>query len=392
MRFRMRTPLARKNLTHDLRRLVIAVCGIGFAVVLMFMQTGAENALFDSTLQILRKLDGRIILASKAQYALLADQTFPLTRVYQARAVPGVTGAYPLYVECFQGLWKPPSGRSYPIRVLAFEPSDPVLAMDGVNRQVAALREPRTGLADCRSKAKFEFPKRPAEGLYLRGAELCGQEIRVVGAFELGTDFANDGTVLMSTANFARYFPYRLEGQDPLSEVDLGIVHVDPEADVPAVQERLRASLPDDVKVFTKEGFIQHETDFWRRSTPVGYVFMVGTAVGFLVGVIICYQVIHSNISDCIGEFATLKAMGYRNGYFVGVVLSQSLYLSVLSFLPGLAVSIVIYHVLSQWTGLLMALTFWRAAKVFLLTTLMCVVSGCLAIRKVMAADPAELF
>ncbi len=392
MRILRRTPLAWKNLTHDVRRLAIAVCGIGFAVVLMFMETGFENALFDSTLQVLRKLDGQIVLASKAQYSLLAAETFPLARVYQARGCPGVQGAYPLYMECFGGLWKTPGEKAYPIRVLAFEPGDPVLAMPDVDRYAQALRAADTALVDLRSKSMFRFPKTEEEVPLLRGAELGGRAVRPVGGFRMGTDFANDGNVVMSADNFAKYFAWRVPGGDPLSQVDMAVVHVEPGADVRQVQAALRNALPDDVCVYTKEGFIDHEVTFWRKSTPVGFVFLVGTVVGFIVGVIICYQVIQANIAESMSEFATLKAMGYPNRFFVAVVLQMALYLSVLSFLPGMLVSLVLYARLADYTGLLMVLTPGRAAGVFGLTALMCTLSGCLAIRKVMAADPAELF
>ncbi len=388
----MRTPLAWKNLTHDLRRLLIAVCGVGFAVVLMFMETGFMNALFDSTVHILERLDGDLVLASKAQYALLAAETFPRTRVYQARGCPGVAGAYPLYIESFGGLWKPPGRTEAPIRVLAFEPGDPVFRIPQINRQAAALGARGTALADLRSKRKFHFGQTEAELLSRPTAELNGRSVRLVGGFRLGTDFANDGNVVMSAADFARYFPWRVPGGDPLARVDLAVVHVEPGAEVEQVKARLRDHLPDDVAVFTRQGFIDHETRFWSKSTPIGYVFMVGTVVGFIVGVIVCYQVIQSNIAESIREFATLKAMGYPNRYFMLVVLQMALYLSVLSFLPGLAVSLVMYRVLAAATGLLMLLTVPRAALIFGLTALMCIVSGCLAMRRVMEADPADLF
>ncbi len=107
---------------------------------------------------------------------------------------------------------------------------------------------------------------------------------------------------------------------------------------------------------------------------------------------IICYQIINADIADHMPEFATLKAMGYPNRYFVGFVLLESTYLSLLSFVPGVLASYVLYEALARSTGLLMILNPSRVATVFLLTLAMCITSGCLAMRKVLAADPAELF
>jgi len=197
---------------------------------------------------------------------------------------------------------------------------------------------------------------------------------------------------VMSAPNFAGYFPYRAIGDDPLSVVDLAVVRLEPGADAAAVQARLEALLPDDVSVLTKDQFLFNEKDFWANSTPIGSIFITGTVVGFLVGVIICYQVIYSDIAEHEGEYATLKAMGYPNRYFVSVILQTSLYLSILSYLPGLLLSLVLYAILAEQTGLLMSLTLPRAALVFALTLGMCTLSGCLAMRKVFAADPADLF
>ena len=387
-----RVPLAWLNLTHNGRRLLVAVCGIGFAVVLMFMETGFQNALFDSTVKLFQDLDADIVLASKAQYALLSGETFSTRRIYQARACPGVQGAYPLYIELFRAVWKPPGRKGHPIRVLAYEPGDPVFRTRGVAEHAAALRQPGTALVDTNSKAKHAVPDSLEEIRRQRGAELADRSIRLVGAFEMGTDFVNDGNLITSAADFARYFPGRAAGRDPLSVVDLGVVQVRDDVDVRAVKRRLRATLPDDVEVYTKKEYIDHEIKFWSDSSPIGFVFSLGTMIGFVVGVIICYQIIYSDIADHMAELATLKAMGYRNRYFLGFLLEESLLLSVLSFLPGLLVSLALYHGLAHYTGLLMVLNVRRVAFVFLLTTAMCIASGCLALNKVCSADPAELF
>lgn len=397
-----RVPLAWKNLTHDRRRLLVAVCGISFAVILMFMETGFQNALFDSTVQIIRDLDADLILVNKSQYALMVTQSFSLRRIYQARGCPQVSGVYPLYVEPYRTVWKQPDSanarqkggrpKDYPIRVLAFQPGDPVFLIPEVNERAEALREPGTALIDAKSKSIYGIPEAERMLLAQRGAELSDKAIRLIGTFRLGTDFATDGNLIMSAANFARYVSPRLPGSDPLDQVQLGIVQVEEGADPVAVEQRLRRILPDDVEVYTKSGFVDYETDFWSSSTPIGLIFLTGTMIGFLVGVIICYQIIFSSIADHMAEFATLKAMGYGNSYFVAFVLKESLYLSILSFLPGMLISLLLYQGLAQYTGLLMILNFRRAVFVFLLTVGICIVSGCLAMRKVISADPAELF
>ncbi|MDA0657583.1 MAG: ABC transporter permease DevC [Planctomycetota bacterium] len=383
------TPLALLNLFYDWRRLAIAVSGIGFAVVLMFMQTGFKNALFDSTVEVLKRLDGQILIVSSAQYSLVSAEGFPRQRLFQARACPEVAATYPLYIE--NGIWQSLGHKAYPIRVLAFRPGDRVFNLPEVNDALELLSEPGTALIDRMSKRVLGIVRKAAE-ITQQKAELSGRTLRLVGSFQLGTDFVNDGNVLMGAENFRKFFPARVPGGDTLSRVDMGVVHLHPHASVDLAVAHLTKILPQDVKVFERQKFIGNEILFWNRSTPIGFVFSMGTIVGFVVGMIVCYQVIHSDISDHMGEFATLKAMGYRSRYFYGLILQQSCYLSFLSFVPGCLISILLFQALSSWTGLLLVMNVQRAIAVFLLTMLMCVVSGIMALRKLLEVDPAELF
>ena len=373
---------------------MVALAGIGFAVVLMFMQMGFRNALFYSTVKIVTDMDADMLLVNRARYTLPARKSFDFKRILQARSCPGVAAVYPLYTESFGTEWEPaPGGKPYSIRVIAFDPDDPVFLTPEVRAQAAVLRQPDVALIDSRSKNQYGIPATLPRLRQQSGAELANHAIRLAGTFPMGTDFVNDGNLIMSSANLARFFPLRAPGADPLSAVDLGIVKVQPDADLPAVcRELSRRFRGTELSVYLKPELIDKEIAFWDRSTPIGYIFAVGTVMGFVVGMIICYQILYADIADHMSEFATLKAMGYRNRFFIGLVLQMSLYLSIVGYLPGLAVSWTIYQALAHGTGLLLELKLSQAALVFLLTLGMCTASGCLAMRKVMEADPAELF
>jgi putative ABC transport system permease protein len=384
------TPLAWKNLTHDRARLAVAASGVAFAVVLIFIELGFMNALLESTVQILRSLNGQLVIASSAKYALPAREQFDLRRVVQAQGVPGVKAAMPVYIETY-GVLRERGSRGYPIRVLAFDLDDHVLRIDIPAELIARLRAPSTALADVANRGKYHIPRQDDE-LVSYSAEFCGRQIHFVGQFSLGIDFVNDGNLVMTPANFSEYFPDRAAGRDPLSMVDLAVVQLDSDADPKVVQQRLRNSLGGDVDVLTKDELIRREMSFWRTSAPVGFIFLVGVYMGFVVGVIVCYQIIFSDIAAHMREFATLKAMGYTNPYFVKLVLRQAVYLSILGFLPGLILSYVCYLGMSTITGLTVKLSVVMAISVLFVTVLMCVVSGLLAVRKLLSLDPAELF
>jgi putative ABC transport system permease protein len=392
-----KTPLAWKNLTHDWRRLAVAVAGVGFAVLLMFTQVGFQNALFDSQVKMIDDLDGDIFIASRAKYTLAAEKRFPRELINQARSCPGVAGAYPLYTELtlsrLKNLRPGGSSKAYPIRSIGFHLEDPIFRSPQITDQLAGLRMPGAALIDIHSKREnFTFPLEDARALAHVPAELNNKRIKLVGTFDLGTDFAHDGNLVMSAENFAEFFPERQQGLDPLGVIDIGIMHLVPGADLDTVRDKLDALLDDRVFVATRAQFRKQEIHFWDTSTPIGIIFFAGKVIGFVVGMVICYQVIYSDIADHMSEFATLKAMGYGTAYFLGMITMEAVFLSFFGFIPGAAASTGLYAVLANSTGLLLNMTLPSMIFVLLLTLLMCIGSGLLAVRKLLAADPANLF
>ncbi len=388
-----RVPLAWKNLTHNYWRLFTAVAGIAFAVILMFVERGFQNALFDSTIYVIRELKADLIIRSHAKYLFESPHPFDRRRLLQAKAHPQVEATFPVYVEVGQSVFRRENQPSYPIRVLAFDVKQDLCKIQGVQSQAEKLDRPQTALIDRKSKeGAYHLPLDKPAKLSQIPTELAGKQIELVGTFSLGTDFANDGTLIMTPENFARYFPYRNGGRESLSLVDVGLIHLRDRADPEQVKNELVRILPPDVVVETKQRYMSREQSYWKNSTPVGFVFSLGVILGFVVGVVICYQIIFANINDHQAEFATLKAMGYSTRFFIGIVLGKSIYLSILGFIPGLLISLGIFEFLSQWTGLLMELSLTRILMIYGLTLLMCIVSGCLAIRKVLELEPADLF
>jgi putative ABC transport system permease protein len=387
----MATPLAWKNLVHDPRRLSVALGGIAFAVMLMFQQRGFQNALFDSTVEIVHELNCDIVLVNPARFALTNEIRFPKELLNLARSQPGVAWAEPFYIENLQARLRREGQRARPIRVWGFDIDHPILLDrdQEIHPQLKQLERTGTALIDRLSKSNYGFLLSDAATFPQLG-ELNGKKIELVGLFRSGRDFANDGNLLMSTDSFASYFPRRQP--TPLSMVDLGLIKVQRDHPVAGVLTDLKTRLASEVLVLTRQQFIDKEVNFWARNTPIGIIFTIGTVMGFAVGVIICYQILANDIGEHLGEFATLKAMGYPNAYFLGLVIRQAIYLGLLGFIPGLFCSWLLFLVNSNITGLLMHLTPGRVAMVLIATLTMCILSGILALRKLMAADPASLF
>ncbi len=383
----MKVPLAWRNLMASKKRLAISTSGIVFAVLLMFMQIGFRKALLDSSVEMMSHLNGNLFLISSTKYRLLTNDSFPLRRVHQARGFPGVADAWPLYVETEAAVWKSPIDRtSHAIRVLGFDPLDNVFTLPDVTSQQCALIRPDTVLLDDRSR---EFVGLAEPGTR---TELSNRAIEIVGNFTLGADFAVDGNLITSDRTFERLFGKARSASSRLSLVEIGVLRIPDTQALTTVQSGLQKVLGQDVVVLTRPEFMAFERRYWEKASPVGFVFGLGTVVGFVVGVMICYQILFTDLSDQLPQFATLKAIGYDNRYLRGVVLKQSMMLSVFGYVPALGISFLLYRVISELAGLQMRMNGSLIGLMLGLTVVMCVLSGSLAVRKVLATDPAEVF
>lgn len=383
---RRRTSLGWLQLSHDKGRMLVAVAGIAFADVLMFMQLGFQNALYTSNTRLHQSLQTDLVLIHPQARNLINLSSFPRRRLYQAMNVPGVKSAEPLYVKIAN--WKnPETRRETSLMVVGFNPNHPAFALPEVNQNLSAIKLPDTVLFDRASRGEYQGTiAQIAEGKAVK-AEVERRTINVSGLFTVGASFAADGILMTSDQNYLRLF-----ARQNAASVNAGLIQLQPGADPVEVQQVLKAYLPQDVKVLTKQEFIDFEKNYWAKNTAIGFVFNLGVAMGFVVGVIIVYQVLSTDVSDHMGEYATFKAMGYRNVYLLGIVFEEALILSVLGFLPGVGVSFGLYSLTRQATNLPLYMTLLRAFIVLLLNVIMCTISGAIATRKLQAADPADMF
>lgn len=374
------------QLRHKPLRLIVALSGIAFAVLLIMMQLGFRSALFESAVRFHERFDYDIALFSPDSVFIVRPQPFSIRRLYQTLGVDGVNEVTPVYI--FPSVWKNPwNHQRRSITTVGFDPNSKLLDTPGFEDVRPLLSQQDVVVFDEGSRPEFGPV---VETLQKQGpfrTEINDREVEVVGLFRMGTSFGIDGSVITSDDNWLRLFPER-----PRNEIQLGLIRLEPTADVLEVRDRLREVLPEDVLVMSKQDFVDREVKYWNSATPIGYVFAFGAIMGFIVGAIIVYQVLFTDVSEHLHEYATLRAMGYRNRFVSGIVLQQAAILAVLGFIPGVAVVYWLYGKASEATNLPLYLTMERGLTVFLLTLGMCAISGLLAVRKVRRLDPADVF
>jgi putative ABC transport system permease protein len=384
--FRQRTPVGLKQLKHDPLRLLTAIAGITFADILIFMQLGFADALYKSNTQYPRALQTDLVLISSEAKNFGQLGSFTRRRLYQSLDVPGVESADALYLGSTQ--WRNPQTNEETLMlVVGQNPERPALDLPAVNEQLDVIRLPDTVLFDQASRGDYQEMIAQVQAGEHVTTEIGLRTVAVGGLFKVGASFADDGALITSDQNFLRLF-----GRRDAGAVSLGLIRLEPEADPAQVQAALQARLPEDVQVLTHGEYIAFELNDIQSETPIGFVFGLGSAMGFIVGVVIVYQVLSTDVNSHLGEYATFRAMGFRNSYLLSIVFEEAVILSVLGFIPGLVVALGVYQLAAAATALPLAMPLSRAISVLLLTFVMCGGSGAIATRRLQAADPADIF
>jgi len=381
-----KTPLAWLQVTREKTRLAVAIAGIAFADILIFVQLGFRDALFDSAVKPHQSLQTDLVLINPQFETFAAVKDFNRERLYQAQGVEGVKSVTPLYIG--MGQWRNPTTRTTrSILIFGIDPGNITFNLPDVNQSLPQIQMFNHVLFDQSSRPEYGDIANIFHKQSTLETELNKRNIQVGGVFTLGTSFVADGNVIASDSTFMNLFPDRTPDQ-----VDVGLINLQPDADIKKTQSMLKAILPDDVKVLTLAEFAEIEKGYWANATPIGFIFGFGTIIGFVVGLIIVYQILYSDVSDHLAEYATLKAMGYSDRYLVGVLIQEALLLAVLGFMPGIVLANGLYSLAQSATLLPIAMTTNRAVVVLSLTIVMCTGSGALALRKLQSADPADIF
>ncbi len=385
---KVRDSLAWLQLTRQKGRFLVAIAGIAFACILIFVQLGFLEALFTGATRPHNLLDADIVIAHPKLETFFSPKGFAKERLYQASGVEGVESVSPVRLGTMQ--WRNPVTKQIrAILVFGVDPSKATFALSEVALNRREITKFRYLLFDRKSRSEYGPIPALLENARTVNIELNGKKVSVAGLFDLGASFAADGTAICSDTTFSDLF-----GRKHFESIELGLIrciaHSAPA--VNQVKERLHALYGGEVAVYTKKEFADIEKTYWANSTGIGFIFGLGVVVGFIVGVVIVYQILYSDVADHLPEYATLKAMGYVDSFFLKVLGQEAFILSCIGFFPGFLASIVLYWVAQDATALPIFMTWQRAVSVFFLSLIMCGISAAIALTRLREADPADVF
>lgn len=381
-----RLPIGWLQLICNPGRLLAAIAGIAFANLLIFLQLGLLSAVEQTVALPYRLFDADLLLSATDTNTISDATPLPRLRMFEALGDPDVASVEPLYVGKLD--WRQRDGSMRSVEIFGLRPDTPALGLTLAREELHALMPIDTAIVDVRTRSLD-----PALIAALRNGEAYsfearGRKLDVVHAVDIGAGFTSDGYMIVSDQTFFALFPER--GPGTPNHI---LVKLRPGAEAAQVVQRLRERLPSiDTQTRTFQAAIAHDIRYQTTQRPVGIIFGFGVVMGLIVGTVIVYQILSTDVADHLREYATFKAMGYERRFFLGIVFEQAAALSILGFIPAMILALLLYALMSSATGLPVAMSAMRPPGVFLATLLMCGLSGALATRRLEKADPAELF
>ncbi|WP_146346920.1 FtsX-like permease family protein [Phaeobacter marinintestinus] len=381
-----RLPIGWLQLTHSRGRFIAAVSGVAFANLLVFMQLGIMGAMNTSTVAPYSLIRTDIILSSEDGNTLTDAGHIPRARMFQALGVPGVATAMPLYIGNLPFTLE--DGSSVSLLSFGVDIAKPGFTSADIAADLDQLSIENTALLDKGTRGMPDFVIKGLEAGTRYSFETGGNTLTTIGTMDIGGGFLADGMLVMSDQTFLRVFPKRSSGAP-----NHILIQTEDGVSTDTVITRLQAALPGgNLRIQSVEGSADNDLTFMATERPTGIIFGFGVFMGILVGLVIVYQVLSTDVADHLREYATFKAMGYGHRFFLGIVFEEAIILAIFGFVPGLLVSMGLYAGLVAATGLPVAMQVSRAFLVFLGTLIACSLSGAIATRRLANADPADLF
>jgi len=378
--------LAWRQLTHHKMKLAVASAGVVVAVMLMLVQLGIRQGALDNSVAFTRRVTGQLVVVSPRTKTIFQAASFPRRLLYRLPSHPQVSRVQEIYLS--QARWRNPwTYREHPISVYGIEPDRPLLNLPGYSERAAELRLRDHVIFDRMSRTSFGPVVETVERDGSMETEVNHRRMTVVGLIEVGISITTDGNLYMTPENFLRLFPGRT-----LGAVDLGVVELKPGADPQAMRAELQQLLGAEAVVITQPELVLAEQTFMRENAPIDFIFGMGAAVGFFIGFVVVYQILYTEVTNHLPQFATMKAVGFTDGFLLRVVLSQALILSILGYVPGFFLALWLYGVATKAIQMPFSMTLGRAVMVGSFTLLMCGLSAAIAVRKAQSANPADVF
>ncbi len=370
------TAFAIKTLLADPRKLLIAILGVAFSLVLVNVQGGLFIGMIRKSTLLIDYGGADVWVGHRGVQNADITADIPVAWLHRIRAVDGVERADAYVVA--MGMLELRDGTFEGVLVVG---SDPVSRLGGA-WSFAEGNADRLQFPDAISIDRLDSPRLgdPAIGDLL---EINGNRARVMAKTDGIVGFITTPYVFTTTAR-ARQFT-----NTPPRRCSYFLAKVKPGHPIDEVIAQIRARLPH-ADVYATDDFSWATRMYWIVRTGLGVSFGSSTFLGLLVGLVMVAQSLYSFVVDHLENFAALKAIGATDRQIGGILFGQGLIIAVIGCVIGHATSWLIWALVST-PKLTIAFTPALMIAATILAVMLCVVSSLIPLGRIRRVDPVSV-
>ncbi len=374
----MRRPYSLKILWHGRNRFLPAVLAVSFSAVLIAVQFGVLLGTLAVTSKPIDHASAQIWTGIRGVPSIELGHPIPDSWLYRLQAQPEIEDVETYLYEFVY--WHKPAGGAVHCCIIGvhLERSSLGAVRDLTPAMRTLLTEPGAVVVDGMELDRLGLTHGVGET-----AEIMGHKVRIVGLVQGFKSIW--GPYVFCSMQTARM----VLSQFQPDQTQYLLARCRRGADVPVVVERLGRKYPE-MTVVAQEDFSLQTRWYWLTRTRVGIALGLTSVLALIVGLVITSQTLYAATAASLREYAVLRALGLPRWRISALVLAQSFWIG----LGGVATSLPVAVVVARVAGLIGAevqLPPWLLAGTIIVTMLIALVSGFLALRSLRLVEPANL-
>ncbi len=363
-----------KTLLADRGKLLTAVVGVVFSLVLVSIQGGLYVGLMNKASVLVDHCDADIWIGHRHVENVDFAHDIPEIWLNRIRGLPGVDQAEPYVVtkgvatlsdDGFEDVW-----------IIGSDPTSMLGSawsfQEGTRQD---LRRPNAISIDSVDAKKLG---QPALGQTL---EVNGHRAKVVAKTKGITGFVTTPYLFTSLETARRL------GNVPAGSCSYFLVRAKPDTDIAQLKARLQQQLPE-TDVYTAGEFSRLSQDYFLKRTGIGFSFGAATLLGLLVGLMMVGQSLYALALDHLSDYATLKAIGADDKQVRAVVIIQALAIATAGTILGIGLVLLIQRVWSSPLATI-EIPIQLLCGGIVLVFVICVLATFLPVYRIHRVDPA---
>ncbi len=383
--------IARKNLFSERTRFLVSISGVAFSIMLMSFLMGVYSAINTLATSYINNSGADVIVAQEGvknmfhSFSLLnKNKIGQIERISGGKAYGIISRGTTVLVREEDGSkiinytgrlkGKNKDGMKMEINIIGF---DPLSSIGGPN----ILRQGTLQPGKKQIVVDAVFSK--------KNNLTVGDQIEAFDEIYTIAGITDQNNMLAYTRAFVDFNNLQdiLKEKNSVNYIFLKLA--DP-SQAKEVTEKLTAQV-NGISAYTRDEFAESNADTIKSSyLPI---ITVITILGFLTGAVIIALMVYTSTLEKIREFGILKAIGATNDYLFWIVFEQSLISSLIGFVVGSALTVVLAKTVVEFVPTLTVELRWEIFSItFMSALVMSLFASYIPVRRIAELDPATVF